>query len=245
YDAWRAGAGKGLAVTSVVVDRLIGLVALAGFAVVALAFLHGPLIERVPGVRLWAGLALLGTLGMTWAMFARNERIHGWIAWAIAKLPAVVGGKVGKIYGALSGYRGQTRTVAVAFAISVVLQTKVVLFYYAIGRALGLEIGLANWFVIVPVAIFIMLAPISINGVGLRESVFTFLLATVFTASRSEALAFAWIEYGIFLFFGLVGGLVYMLRPAPPEVSAAGPEVVETSGETFEGTSAGEVADNG
>ncbi|MEM9881641.1 MAG: lysylphosphatidylglycerol synthase transmembrane domain-containing protein [Planctomycetota bacterium] len=228
YDAWKAGAGKGLAVTSVVVDRLIGLVALASFAVVALAFLHGPLIERVPGVRLWAAAALLGTMGMTWAMFARNEKIHARLAWAIGKLPALVGRKVGKVYEALSGYRGQTNAMAVAFAISVLLQLKVVLFYYAIGMALGLEIGFANWFVIVPVAIFIMLAPISINGVGLRESVFTFLLATVFTASRSEALAFAWIEYGIFLFFGLVGGLVYMLRP-PPEVSAAASGAAETS----------------
>jgi uncharacterized protein (TIRG00374 family) len=217
YDVWKSGANKGLAVTSVVVDRLIGLVALASFAVVALAFLHGPLIENAPGIQFWAFAALASTMLVTWAMFAQNETIHEWLAWGIAKLPRLLGGKINKVYGTLSAYRGHYRTLIKAFLLSIVLQTKVVVFYYAIGRALGLEIGFENWFVIVPVAIFIMLAPISINGVGLRESVFTFLLAEVFTATNSQALAFAWIEYGIFLFFGLAGGLVYAARRSTPD----------------------------
>lgn len=211
-DAWKAGAGKGLAVTSLVVDRLLGLVALALFAVVALMFSSSDLIERIPGVRLWALLGLLGTLTMTVVLFAPVSWTQGPVQVVLGKLPGFLSRKLGKMWGALTVYSGHHAALGRAFGLSLLLQANVVTFYWAISQSLGLSIGYEHFYVIVPIAIFVMMAPISINGIGLREGVFTFLLAEVFLTTRSEALALAWIEYGIFLGFGLLGGVIYALR---------------------------------
>lgn len=56
-----------------------------------------------------------------------------------------------------------------------------------------------------------MMLPVSINGIGLRENVFFFFLA-LFAVTKTDAIAFAWIEYGILLLQGVGGGLVYALR---------------------------------
>jgi len=53
--------------------------------------------------------------------------------------------------------------------------------------------------------------PISVNGVGLREAAL-FLFLSQFGVLKSEAIAFAWIEYSMLLILGAIGGIVYTLR---------------------------------
>jgi glycosyltransferase 2 family protein len=77
-----------------------------------------------------------------------------------------------------------------------------------LSRALHVEIGLAPFFLIVPLAVFIMMVPVSINGIGVRENVFVFFLGA-FGVAEATGLAFAWLEYGTLLLQALAGGLVY------------------------------------
>ncbi len=62
-----------------------------------------------------------------------------------------------------------------------------------------------------PIAIFVMMLPVTINGIGLREAVFVTLLG-YWSVSKPVAIAFAWLEFAGFLAFGLIGGVVYALR---------------------------------
>ncbi|MES1211667.1 MAG: lysylphosphatidylglycerol synthase domain-containing protein, partial [Acidobacteriota bacterium] len=79
---------------------------------------------------------------------------------------------------------------------------------WVISRALHVELGLAPFFLIVPLAVFLMMIPVSINGIGVRENLFVFFLAA-FGVAESTGLAFAWLDYGIVLLQALAGGLVY------------------------------------
>ena len=56
-----------------------------------------------------------------------------------------------------------------------------------------------------------MMLPISINGIGVREGIFVFLLGQ-WGVDPAQALALAWLEYGIILLFGLLGGGLHILR---------------------------------
>ena len=56
-----------------------------------------------------------------------------------------------------------------------------------------------------------MMLPISINGIGLRESVFVFFFSA-FGVVKYQAIAFAWLAYGLVILQGLLGGIVYALR---------------------------------
>ena len=72
---------------------------------------------------------------------------------------------------------------------------------------------LATFFLVVPIATVITMLPISINGIGLRENAFVFLLGTLGSkADRPDTIALAWLAYGIIVILGLIGCIVYILR---------------------------------
>jgi acetyltransferase-like isoleucine patch superfamily enzyme len=91
------------------------------------------------------------------------------------------------------------------------LQIAVILHYYLISEALGLQIPFIKFWVIIPIALFVQLIPVSINGIGIRENLFVFFLG-LFGASAASAIAFSWIAYGMVLILGLFGGILYVLR---------------------------------
>lgn len=210
YDAWRAGARPGLALMSLVLDRLLGLLALALLAAAGI-MLSDEIVRRLPAIGLWIGLALV-VIAVVIAQIVRPMPVAVRLGRAgIARAPARVRDKLGKIAAALGSYRDAQGALAAAFALSVALQINVITFYWALGQALGLPIDYPSFFVIVPIAIFVMMLPISINGIGVREGIFIFLLAQ-WGVDSAHAIALAWLEYGIFLAFGLLGGALYALR---------------------------------
>jgi uncharacterized membrane protein YbhN (UPF0104 family) len=108
-------------------------------------------------------------------------------------------------------FRDRKDLLVRALGLSLILQTNVVLYYYLIATGLGFSVSLGNFFFIVPLAIVIMMIPVSINAVGLRENAFVFFFSA-FGVVKSEAVAFAWLDYGMILLLGMLGGIVYALR---------------------------------
>ncbi len=210
YDAWKAGARFSVAVTSLVVDRLFGLIALVMFALIAVG-LSDDLGLRIPGLAIWVTLGLAGLVCVLFILFGPERGPVRLVYWAISKMPAGISKKLNTVMDAIAPYRGNIPALLRAFSLSVALQLILVSFYWSIAMGFGFDIAFTSFFVIVPLASIVMMAPISINGIGLREGVFIFLLG-LWSVGENEALAFAWTEYGIFLCVGLTGGIVYALR---------------------------------
>ena len=116
-----------------------------------------------------------------------------------------------KITNAFLVFQGQRKSLISALWLSVLLQTNVVIYYYLIAKSLDFPISFYHFFLIVPVALLIMMAPISINAIGIRENVFAFLFST-FGVLKIEAVAFSWLAYALLIIQGLIGGLVYAFR---------------------------------
>ena len=112
---------------------------------------------------------------------------------------------------AVAAFRGRRLALATALGISILFQLNVVTFYFLIGCSMSFEIPYYDFLLIVPLAILIMLVPVSINAIGIREGAFVFLLAA-FGISKAQAVAYAWVEFGLFLSFSVLGGIVYALR---------------------------------
>lgn len=216
HDAWRAGASSSFALMSLFADRLLGLLALAVFAFVALAVL-GSSVAALSGVLLPLSIGTaFAFLILLWLLVGRREGTPGWLPRPLAKA-------FGRVAEALRVYRGAHGAFAKAAACSLLLQVNVVTFYWMLAKALSLDVPYVTFYAIVPLAIFVMMLPISINGIGLRETAFVFLLG-VAGVSESMALAFAWLEFGLVLLVGAFGGLVYLFRPGPPtQLDAAAP----------------------
>ena len=95
--------------------------------------------------------------------------------------------------------------------MSLLLQANVVFYYFLISVSLNFGVAFYNFFLIIPLSIFVMMLPISVNGIGLRENTYFFFLS-IFSIVKANAIAFAWIEFSFILIQGLVGGLVYAIR---------------------------------
>lgn len=198
WDTARSGVSRGMALTIIMVDRFVGLLALLLFAGIGLLF-AGRLTERVPDLAVWV-------LGVGAAMVAAAVLLFLPSRLGKLKLP----GKLDQVASALFAFQGKGKALAGAFFWSLVLQTAVVINAWVMSKALHIDLGLAPFFLIVPMAVFIMMIPVSINGIGVRENFFVFFLAALGVA-EATGLTFAWLEYGLLLLQALAGGLVYAL----------------------------------
>ncbi|MEM8850544.1 MAG: lysylphosphatidylglycerol synthase transmembrane domain-containing protein [Pseudomonadota bacterium] len=203
YDAWRAGARPGFAAMSLIVDRLFGLLALVFFIAVA-GLAMNQMADGLPGLWAWTMLAAIGVIGGLAVLLAPGH----------IPLPRRTPAKIHKMIQALRAFQGARGVIGPCLGFSLLLQINVVTFYWVLSQSLGLDVPYAAFYAIVPIAIFAMMAPFTINGIGIREAIFIFLLG-LWGIDASLALAFAWIEFATVLAVGLVGGAVYALRRAP------------------------------
>lgn len=94
------------------------------------------------------------------------------------------------------------------FALSLSIQAWFVLLNAWLGRAIGIEVPLAYWFLAVPLTKAITLAPISFGGLGLREATLGGLLGLVgVPAAQGVAASLLW--QSVVYSGGLFGGLVW------------------------------------
>jgi glycosyltransferase 2 family protein len=222
YDSWRAGVDLGLSMVVLLIDRLLGLATLLSFALAAVAFGVGA-VDGMPDVGAWALplLALIAAMlaSLTWWERAPAARLAGWRG----RLPDPAQRKLASVGKALRSYRGRPDVLLRGLALSVLLQVNIVVYYWFVARSLGLDVPFEAFFLIVPIAIFVMMIPVSINGIGLREAVFVALLG-YWSVPEPVAIAFAWLEFAGFLAFGLLGGVVYALRGRAAPAGERSPE---------------------
>jgi uncharacterized membrane protein YbhN (UPF0104 family) len=124
-----------------------------------------------------------------------------------------LGQRLLRFYQALTLYRRQKGVLIMVFFISVGYQLMIVMFSYLVGFALDLGISLRYFMLCVPVTVIISLVPISINGVGVRETGYVFLLSKI-GHSGSEALTLSLLIYGLSVMASLAGGVLYLMRGA-------------------------------
>jgi uncharacterized membrane protein YbhN (UPF0104 family) len=98
--------------------------------------------------------------------------------------------------------------------MSILVQIAGVLILWCLGIGLGLDVPLAYYCVLVPMVTLLMLLPISVNGMGVREGGTVLFLAPLGVGeSAALTLAFLWFATGIAV--SLVGGVVYLFGAYP------------------------------
>ena len=215
YIANAARQQREAAALSVIVDRIIGLVALLMLAV-ALSIFYYPFLTQLPETRaaVWTVyLIALGTVafGLVVAVFPHIHRaVHarGW--WEKVPLHTLVE----KLSAATVQYAGAVRTNLLAGGISLVMHLLNLGSSWALLHALGLDVPLGPFASFLPIIALLIALPISFSGLGVRE-----MLAVLFfgllSVSKEHAVAFALLQFSLSLVWSLVGGLVYLRYKQP------------------------------
>jgi uncharacterized membrane protein YbhN (UPF0104 family) len=196
--------GRVLAACTVLADRLAGLTAMGVIAVTAL-------VAHRRGLATLPALAVGGAL--TAAVLATARFVVGNLERILKLMPASRAVEI--VAARLLPYQRRPGLVASAIAWGLVVQVGGVLSVACIGRALGVEVGLATWFIVVPLVNLAMLLPISIGGVGVREGMMALLLAPS-GVSRETAVAVGMLTLLTAVVCGIVGGLSLLADARSP-----------------------------
>lgn len=214
YDIWKIGGNKSQSVSIILIDRCFGMFALVCYGFVA-ALLASEVRDAVPGLVFYLGSIIAAMLIFMWMVFGSGAGILDWflnLQTGLLSLPQRI---VRKLTSGLNLFRGRGDVLIRALFLSFVLQLNVIIHFIIVTYALGIEIPWSGMFVIIPLATLIMLLPVSINGVGVREAIFVFFFA-LYGVMAESAIAFAWVALAMLLAQGVIGGIVFILRRRRP-----------------------------
>jgi glycosyltransferase 2 family protein len=208
-DTAAASRSRTLAAAVVIVDRVIGLLGLVLLAAVAATTAPwtdgGPLPSWVLWLGFAAGIAVslppFLAPDLTVKLLSPLRRIHQ--EWISARLQ--------QLTGVLNRFRQAPGALIGCFAGAVLVQALLVAFYAAVARGIGIPISAWHMAVIVPVSFLAQLMPISVNGFGVREAVFSYYFSQVGVPSEG-GLIVSLLGAALVMLFSLSGAFAYVLR---------------------------------
>ncbi len=207
-DAARAGSSRATAFSTVMLDRIIGTVALGALAVVTTL----PAIDHFHLAAVYAGVLGFFVLATSvlWAVLQPTAMV------LLERLLSAIG--LGRLRPALedmgrrmTAFRGQRRMLAQLLVVALVVQVMRVFVHVVVAHALGLHIPLTYFFLFVPLLAVIVSLPISLNGIGVREGAGIVLFGLVGLA-RESAFLLQFTTYLVAVAVSLIGGIVFLVR---------------------------------
>jgi uncharacterized protein (TIRG00374 family) len=207
YGLAKSTADLAFSATSVMIDRILALFALYLLAFFGIIFTSMEIKEEYFYIILASFLVFLIAALLLYNNYLRHALVR--------RLPAVIRPyakeKLEKLYGCLDKYRSQPRLLAFVFVLSVIFQLYRVVHIYVFSLSLNIDVGLMAFVLVAPVAMLITMLPISIGGLGVRESVFVIML-TNFGVRPEASLAMSLLVTSFSLLWLLPGAWFYMRR---------------------------------
>ena len=214
-DTARHTNSKTLATTVVLMDRILGLIALvfvAALGATAIGRLH-PAAAPIWPVWLWAAF-LAGAAATTPAVFAPAG--FGRLLRPLTVFhPEWVGDRIATLTGALARFGEEPGALITAFGGAVGVQAALVLYYFAVSYALHLDIPVADLAVVVPVSFVVQLLPVSVGGFGVREAFFSYYFHRI-GQPIEDAVLLSLVAQALLMLFSLSGLAVYIWRSRHP-----------------------------
>lgn len=193
----------------VLVERFTGIIVLLLFAFVA-SLSRLEMAKKIPII--WVSL-LVGLLGLLFVLsffmpFAKR---------ILSKIPdkgylKKIKAKVFEFRDVVLVYKEKKREFLKALFWAFLLQVNVILHYFLVGKALHLNISFIDYFIFIPIILIILIIPVTISGLGLREGIYIEIFKFYLIPA---ALAFSFpliadVAFGLII--GIIGGIIYVLR---------------------------------
>jgi len=204
FAAKRSGCGIGPATVVVLTERILGLAATGTLLVTgALLFPHhalrmlAPFDDRLPLLLSVVGGACL------FVFFGAAILLRG-------RAPGPGRPRTGKFFDALSPIRHLTpKLLPGVILLSLCFQFADILMSLLLAKALGLNVDLTVFLLVLPVVYLVTALPISLGGLGLREGSLAFLLSR-FGILASDGITLSFLILLARMFVGGIGGLLQL-----------------------------------
>lgn len=214
YDLARVTKGRAeAAAISVVVDRLMGLFAFFAAAVVTAALAtmmltQAQALEQIETATVIAASAFVALCAMLFSRrFAKRIAVLFEIGPAKRVQPIAR-----NVYRALQVYRFRYRALALNVLLSMTIVVVTAGVWYVVGRAVGItDVSFFAFLLFNPLIAFVLLIPISFNGLGPKEAAVVFFFGLV-GVPNANALAMSLLFHVIVVVTSLPGGFVWFMK---------------------------------
>ena len=208
---------------SVLMDRALGVLSVVLVAAAALPF--APSIAGLDSMV--ATIALLFVLCAVAAAVVFSERAAVLVRAAARQVPVRVLQRVtDALTDAVRRYAAHHAEVLRVLALSVLVQIIRVLQAWCLGLALGLHLPVWTWFVFIPIIVFIMQVPVSVNGIGTTQAAFAWTFVSQ-GAPAPQVFALSVLFLALGIVGTLPGGLLYAVGRGARRAHGTGDGTVE------------------
>ncbi len=207
YDISKISRSAAQSFTVIIVERLTGVFALIVYSFIGL-FLGFSRFGNIPMVWFFGGIFLV--ILMVMILIARKQ--HGKeIATENPTFFEKMNLKFIRMVDTLYTYKENKWSLVQALILAFLLQFNVIFYFFIISYALDIRSSFYYFMIIIPLVHVILMFPVSINGIGVRENAFIFFLTQI-GVSPASSIALSLLSFAMVLVYACIGGIVYAVR---------------------------------
>jgi len=209
YDISKRTGDSSSAVSTVFFDRFMGFVMLTTLALFTGLIWRGVFQSSTV-------LLIVVIIFVVWVLsflFIFNDFLAHQLGKIIRFIfPDKANGKIYDIYKNINSFKNNRRVLISVTLTSLVIQTIRVFVHYLAALSLGLQGQVKYFFLFIPVIALLASLPISIGGIGVRESSGLALFSRVTSFPPELIVVMEFLAYLIGLVSALPGGIIFMIR---------------------------------
>lgn len=212
YYLMKNNSEKAVSISSVFVDRVLGLLSLLVMGLIAV-FLSEDVLAKYNLREIIVILFAISTIAVY--IFQRNEMND--LLQKINKRfkSKKISENILKLHTSILEYKKYPKVVAISFIITLLVQVTRVLTFYIVALAFNIEVSIVYFFLFVPLIMIIMMIPITIGGFGLREGTFVAFF-TLVGMSINDAVVITFVKSFLDTIDTLIlGGGAYLFYKSP------------------------------
>lgn len=193
-------------VAAVVMDRIIGLTSMVFVAGLALVFGRYSLNVSVA----WKAIMCALLICVAFYYFIFNKKAMNKMQFMVQWLKWLkINDLARDIYFSFNAYQDRFNVLGYAFLISIAFNSMGFIGGYFLARAVGVDLPLVYFFILLPLISVITLVPVSISGIGLQEGAYVFFFSQL-GVDPAKALGISILSHILRFGVGAIGGLIYL-----------------------------------
>ena len=207
YYAGKKSNKKAGAFAGVFMDRVLALIPFTILPVITITFFSHKISSR-PIV---ASVYLIFLVSVVFVLMLLHKNTAKYLAFILEPFKEKLWSeKIKNGYGFLNIYSNHKIVLLWSLFLSIIAQALSIVATYIFAKALGVhDVGLGIFFTIVPIVCIMTLIP-SLNGLGIREGAFVYLLSPYMPSEKAFALSI--LVLASLVLYSIIGGFIYGFR---------------------------------
>ncbi len=215
-DTAQPAGSRTRAATIVLLDRAIGLLGLVFVAALG-ATIATELGDREPFNPVWLWLGMAGASAAMIVLLFYPRVIGALLRPLRVFHQEWVGIQISRLIHAFEKFAQAPWVLVQCFAGALLVQCVIIGFYASVAHAMDIPIPAVHLAVLIPMSFVVQMLPLSVNGFGIRESIFAFYFARL-GLPRESAIALSFLAAALMMLFSTSGAIVMAVRKSSTAV---------------------------